>query len=104
MEYFDDCLDHINYRCNFRSIYFKSTFVKTRTEGRLLEHRVEYSHWHKNFGKLTDLSSVYTGKFRFYVANIVPVYMVPDSCGHDIEFGQFAVIFILTIFSMISCC
>ena len=31
-----------------------------------------------------------------------PVYTVPDSCGHDIEFSQFAVIFTLTTFSMIS--
>ena len=31
-----------------------------------------------------------------------PVYTVPDPHGHDIEFGQFAVIFIPTPFSMIS--
>ena len=30
-----------------------------------------------------------------------PVYTVQDSCGHKIKFGQFAVIFIPTIFSMI---
>ena len=30
-----------------------------------------------------------------------PVYTATDSCRHDIEFGQFAVIFTLTIFSMI---
>ena len=33
-----------------------------------------------------------------------PVYTVPDSRSHDIEFGQFEVIFTLTTFSMISCC
>ena len=33
-----------------------------------------------------------------------PVYTVPDSRSHDIEFGQFEVIFTLTAFSMISCC
>ena len=27
-----------------------------------------------------------------------------DSCGHDIKFGQFLVLFTLTTFSMISCC
>ena len=32
-----------------------------------------------------------------------PVYTVTDSCGHEIEFGKFAVIFTLTIFSIISC-
>ena len=30
------------------------------------------------------------------------VYTVPDPCGHDIEFGQFTVIFALITFSMIS--
>ena len=33
-----------------------------------------------------------------------PVYTVPDSRSHDIEFGQFAVIFILTTFSLINYC
>ncbi len=32
-----------------------------------------------------------------------PVYTVPDSHSHDIEFGQFEVIFTLATFSMISC-
>ena len=30
-----------------------------------------------------------------------PVYMVPDSSSHDIDFGEFAVIFTLAIFPMI---
>ena len=32
---------------------------------------------------------------------LYPIYTVPDSCGHDIEFGQFTVIVTLTTFSMI---
>ena len=34
--------------------------------------------------------------------NLDLVYMVPDPCGHDIEFGQFTVIFTPTTFPMIS--
>ena len=37
-----------------------------------------------------------------YIYRLDPVY-TEHSCRHDIEFGQFAVIFTLTIFSMISC-
>ena len=33
-----------------------------------------------------------------------PVYTVPDSRSHDIDFDQFAVIFTLTTFSLIICC
>ena len=47
-------------------------------------------------------------QFPPFDRNIVQVAQcrctVPDSRSHDIEFGQFAVIFILTTFSLISCC
>ena len=37
------------------------------------------------------------------VCNMDSVYTVPDLDNHDIEFGQFEVIFTLATFSMISC-
>ena len=41
--------------------------------------------------------------YNFWLCTLYdPVHTVPDSCGHDIEFGQFTVIFSLTTFFMIS--
>ena len=54
----------------------------------------------KTTGRFAWLIELLTVKITI---NIDPVHTVPDSRGHEIEFDQFTIIFLLTTVSMISC-
>ncbi len=84
------CIRYTNSRLRLEFVY-------------LIQHGRSYCKYYI----ITKLHTYYTLVVRLFlnveILVLDPVYTVPDSHSHDIEFGQFEVIFTLATFSMISC-
>ena len=78
---------------------FSSCFARLCIPQDWREHCCIIFTWFKNL-KWVDTNRVHISRIQLFFCGVRlrPVYMVPDSHGHNMTFGQFAVIYSFTTF------